>query len=543
MRRATFDTPTVPVVDIVSVELMEQLTPAEKPAQPEPSVNGTANGHTHTVLVATSGPATTDEERARRYLAKITPAVSGQKGSKTTFRAACVLVGSKFLLDKKTALKLLAEWNKKCQPEWSEAELNHKIDDAWKKCRSGDGGANDSCDGGQSPAGSGASGGASTPTAEAFRWEPITSAEFFAADYRPTWLVRRMFVKMQPVVIGGQKKCLKTSLVTDLAVSLASGTPFLGKFDVYQQQRVAFLSGESGEFTMQETGRRVCAARGIEPAGLGILWGFRLPQLDREEDLAELRKGLERDKVDVLFIDPLYLVLISGLSAKVKKKAEAGNLFDMGPLLLKVARACLDVGTTPALVHHFTKRAAQDYDPPDLDDLAFSGTAEFARQWLLVNRRSRYEEGTGHHELWLSAGGSCGQGGGWGVDVEEGELADDFSGRKWEVRVTGVRDARATEGDVRARQQSESRGRQHRDDETAVLDILGRLATYPDEFVRRTIIVAEARMSERRCLAAIERLSISGEVEVREIKAPGGNGAQVPAIGVRKVNPNTHPRT
>ncbi|MCC7085583.1 MAG: DUF3987 domain-containing protein [Pirellulales bacterium] len=80
------------------------------------------NGHT-------SGLRTDTADRARKYLAKLPPAISGQGGHDQTFRAACVLVLG-FELQRGPALELLREWNQSCEPPWSERELQHKIDDA-----------------------------------------------------------------------------------------------------------------------------------------------------------------------------------------------------------------------------------------------------------------------------------------------------------------------------------------------------------------------------------------------------------------------------
>jgi hypothetical protein len=73
---------------------------------------------------------TTDvSDRARKYLAAIPPAISGQGGHDQTFTAACALVLG-FGLSPADAYPLLAEWNQGCQPPWLEKELRHKLDDA-----------------------------------------------------------------------------------------------------------------------------------------------------------------------------------------------------------------------------------------------------------------------------------------------------------------------------------------------------------------------------------------------------------------------------
>src|ERR1700678_3789823 len=72
------------------------------------------------------------DERAARpaaYLAKIPPAVAGERGHDRTFHAACVLVqGFDLTIDE--ARPLFHQWNLGCTPPWTPAELEHKLHDA-----------------------------------------------------------------------------------------------------------------------------------------------------------------------------------------------------------------------------------------------------------------------------------------------------------------------------------------------------------------------------------------------------------------------------
>lgn len=68
-------------------------------------------------------------DRARAYVAKMPPAISGQGGHNRTFHVACVLVQG-FALGEDEAWPLLQEYNLRCDPEWSETELRHKLQDA-----------------------------------------------------------------------------------------------------------------------------------------------------------------------------------------------------------------------------------------------------------------------------------------------------------------------------------------------------------------------------------------------------------------------------
>ena len=66
-------------------------------------------------------------ERARRYLERMDPSVSGSGGHTAAFKAAVALVQG-FDLSEGQALGLLqADFNPRCDPEWSERELLHKV--------------------------------------------------------------------------------------------------------------------------------------------------------------------------------------------------------------------------------------------------------------------------------------------------------------------------------------------------------------------------------------------------------------------------------
>ena len=162
--------------------------------------------------------------------------------------------------------------------------------------------------------------------------ELIHSSEFAKAEYHQRYLVGNTLVADQPTMLGGRSKTLKTSLLVDMALSLGTGTKFLGEFEAVQST-VAILSGESGQFTIQETARRISDQKGIDLADAAVHWGFTLPQLGRDGDLVALGDAVLKHSIDVLIIDPAYLCLLAGNV----KGLQSSNVFDMGPLLLKLS--------------------------------------------------------------------------------------------------------------------------------------------------------------------------------------------------------------
>jgi replicative DNA helicase len=362
----------------------------------------------------------------------------------------------------------------------------------------------------------------------------LDSATFFSQRYERNWLVNPLLVAGEPVIVGGPRKALKSILMADLALSLGSGTPFLGHFAVPRRRRCLVLNGESGEATVQETGARILRARGVGPDEVDVVWGFDLPRLADPEDLRRLHDFVRRRQVEVVVIDPLYLCLIqSGIDVA------ASNLFQTGPLLLAVSRACLDAGATPVLVHHARKQAlgarARAGEPLDLDDLSYSGFAEFARQWLLVSRRSPYEPGSGRHQLWLSVGGSAGQGGLWGVDVQEGQLDQHFDGRIYQVAVQDSRAVRQVLAAERQVKEAERRHERDRGDVTAVAQ------AFVDRPQGDTLngIHERTGLGKPRVREAIRRLEGEGRLESCAITKAGGKKA-TRAYSGWKATPRIH---
>jgi hypothetical protein len=71
-------------------------------------------------------------QRAALWLAKVPPAISGSGGHSTTYTAAVGLVHG-FGLSTTDAFTLLSDWNRSCQPPWTDRELLHKIRQADEK--------------------------------------------------------------------------------------------------------------------------------------------------------------------------------------------------------------------------------------------------------------------------------------------------------------------------------------------------------------------------------------------------------------------------
>jgi hypothetical protein len=106
----------------------------------------------------------------------------------------------------------------------------------------------------------------------------VSCRQLATTDYQEEYLIEDILCARQPCTIGGPRKGLKTWLIIDAALSLATGQPFLGKFPVLRGCRSGVMSGESQYSTLQKNARACAASKGYELDNIdGIVWSDKLP--------------------------------------------------------------------------------------------------------------------------------------------------------------------------------------------------------------------------------------------------------------------------
>jgi len=290
----------------------------------------------------------------------------------------------------------------------------------------------------------------------------MTWAELDAIETQIDYLIDDVMAAMQPMVIGGASKTLKTSIMIAMAIAMATGQKLCGRWQAGRRTvtrpgkrrtqtveswtplRVGIISGESGSTVLKDTARRIAAAMGVTPgdAGACIEWSADLPDPSAGSGLSDVRRWVERSRLDVLYLDPAYL-LFPGAGQ------HAANVMIMGAAIAGLFRVLQDTGATPCMLHHTSRGASRGKtgEPADLADLAMAGFPEVAAQWMLIARRQKYTF-DGSHKLWLTIGGRAGHSSLVGLDIAEG-LRSDPGGRRWEARVHTQAELDAAEAEQR----------------------------------------------------------------------------------------------
>jgi len=79
----------------------------------------------------------------------------------------------------------------------------------------------------------------------------------------PKWLIQDFWVAGSHGVLGGEPKTGKTTLALAMALSVSSGKPFLGKYEVGEQGPVMFIQEENSQGMLQGWMRKLSVYQGI----------------------------------------------------------------------------------------------------------------------------------------------------------------------------------------------------------------------------------------------------------------------------------------
>jgi hypothetical protein len=289
--------------------------------------------------------------RARAYLDRCAPAISGQGGHDRTFAAACGLV--KHGVTPQEAFDLLRDhYNPRCQPPWSDKELWHKVEDAFRRAH-----------------------GPAAPRKRpvvACTVQPATEllARTFA-DYR--WAVPDL-VPEGATLLCGRPKSGKSWLALNLAMAVAAGGVALGTQPV-EPGEVLYLALEDGDRRLQKRLKRLLEAQQTScPPTLHLATSWARSSDGGLEAIADWLKAHERARLVV--IDTLARV----------RDGHVGNLYEEDYAALASLKALGDAHRCGVLVvHHTRKSGAEDF----LDQVSGTTGLTGAADGVLVLARQR----------------------------------------------------------------------------------------------------------------------------------------------------------
>jgi hypothetical protein len=182
----------------------------------------------------------------------------------------------------------------------------------------------------------------------------VNFGSFVVPDEEHRWLVRDAWGLGAVGIVGGDPKLGKTILTDELAVAVASGTPFLGRHEVVRQGGVLIVSMEGQRWLTTDRISRICRFRAIEPAGLPIdVLDQAVLRLDDERDLQRLGAAVRRTGAVLLVLDPLVRLHTGDENV-------AGNISRVLGGLQAIQR---ESGVSIAVVHHNKKNVSKSARP------------------------------------------------------------------------------------------------------------------------------------------------------------------------------------
>ena len=179
---------------------------------------------------------------------------------------------------------------------------------------------------------------------------PVVRVSQIAEDeIAERWLVEELWCARAVGVIGGAPKCAKTWLGLDMALSVATGTPCLGKYAVPEPGPVLIYLAEDALPVVRQRVDGMAKHRGLDLAGVEIhVITAPVLRLDRDPDRMRLLETTRRLRPRLLLLDPL--VRLHGI--------DENNASEVAALLAYFRSLQRQFDVSVLLVHHTRKNAA-----------------------------------------------------------------------------------------------------------------------------------------------------------------------------------------
>jgi RecA-family ATPase len=174
-------------------------------------------------------------------------------------------------------------------------------------------------------------------------------AEIPSDEIAERWLVEGLWCTNSVGVIGGAPKCAKTWLSLDMALSVATGTPCLGKYAVPEPGTVLVYLAEDALVVVRERIEGIAWHRGLDLDRVEVhVITAPVLRLDQERDRMRLWETTRRLRPRLLVLDPL--VRLHGIDEN-----RAGDVAELLAYFRSLQR---ELGLSVVLVHHTRKNAA-----------------------------------------------------------------------------------------------------------------------------------------------------------------------------------------
>ena len=211
----------------------------------------------------------------------------------------------------------------------------------------------------------------------------LPTARVADLDDAPTdaaWLIDSLWSDEAVGFIGGAPKCCKSWLGLDMAVSVASSTPCLGRFHVARPGPALVYLAEDSLTNVRARIAALCRQRHLRLADLD-LFVVTAPslRLDLDEDHARLDATLRAIRPRFLLLDPLVRM----------HRIDENSSADISRLLGRLRHIQREHHLAIAIVHHMSKRSRAQLGQAlrgSTDLHAFSDSAAY-----LVRKRDRIQ--------------------------------------------------------------------------------------------------------------------------------------------------------